>query len=111
LKWSFDSLRAYCTTDKRPASHLESRPYRTGYNALDDCRYRRLVLLVLLLPSLDPLSGQAFRSGFTLYSTVKVLKKICFQLYHPTISHKVKFQDIAIISVISPGGGKLKQEK
>jgi hypothetical protein len=26
-----------------------SRPYHIGYNALDDCRYRRQVLLVLLL--------------------------------------------------------------
>jgi hypothetical protein len=44
----FDSLRAFHTTDKRPAMFLVSRPYRIGYNALDDCRYRRLVLLVLL---------------------------------------------------------------
>jgi len=37
-------LRAYRTTDKRPAFHLESRPYDIGYNDLEDCRYRRLVL-------------------------------------------------------------------
>jgi hypothetical protein len=36
------------TTDKRPASHLVSRPYRIGYNAPDDCHYRRLALLVQL---------------------------------------------------------------
>jgi len=36
------------TTDKRPAFRLESRPYDIGYNDLEDCRYRRLVLLVLL---------------------------------------------------------------
>jgi hypothetical protein len=39
----FDSLRAFHTTDKRPASLSASRPYRIGYNALDYCRYRRLV--------------------------------------------------------------------
>jgi len=48
LKWSFDSLLAYGTTDKRPALFLESRPDDIGYNDLEDCRYRRLVLLVLL---------------------------------------------------------------
>jgi hypothetical protein len=36
------------TTDKRPAFHLESRPYRNGYNDLEYCHNRRLVLLVLL---------------------------------------------------------------
>jgi hypothetical protein len=36
------------TTDKRPASLAVSRPYRIGYNAPDDCHYRRLVLLVQL---------------------------------------------------------------
>jgi hypothetical protein len=35
------------TTDKRPASFLESRPDDIGYNDLDDCHYRRLVLMVL----------------------------------------------------------------
>jgi len=55
------------TTDKRPASFLESRPYRNGYNDLDDCRYRRLVLVVLphlnsYLPPFkeDKRSGQSF---------------------------------------------------
>jgi len=54
VSWSFDSLTAYYTTDKRPAFRLESRPYRIGYNAL--------AVLVMLPPlsSLDPLSGQAF---------------------------------------------------
>jgi len=36
------------TTDKRPASHLESRPDDIGYNDLEACRYRRLVLVVRL---------------------------------------------------------------
>jgi len=36
------------TTDKRPAFHLESRPYDIGYNDLEYCCNRRLVLLVLL---------------------------------------------------------------
>jgi len=35
------------TTDKRPAFPLESRPYDIGYNDLDVCRYRRLVLVML----------------------------------------------------------------
>jgi len=74
----FDSLRAFHTTDKRPASHLVSRFYRTDYNAPEYYGYHRLAVLVLLpsLPSLDPLfirsCGQAFRSGFK-YSIVKVL--------------------------------------
>jgi hypothetical protein len=54
----FDSLRAFHTTDKRPAFPLVSRLYRIGYNAL--------AVLVILppLPSLDPLSGQAFRFDY-----------------------------------------------
>ena len=71
----FDSLRAFHTTDKRPAFHLESRPYGTGYNDLEDCRYRCPVLLVLLcLNSYSPPfhQGQAFRSELH-YSVVKVL--------------------------------------
>ncbi len=66
------------TTDKRPASFLESRPYDIGYNDLEDCRYRRLVLLVLihLNSYLPPSRGQAFRSELH-YSIVKVLKRIC----------------------------------
>jgi len=36
------------TTDKRPALFLESRPYDIGYNDLENCRYRRLVLVVRL---------------------------------------------------------------
>jgi hypothetical protein len=58
-------LLAYRTTDKCPAFPLVSRPYRIGYNAL--------AVLVILppLPSLDPLSGQAFNISF-LYSIVKV---------------------------------------
>jgi len=45
------------TTDKRPASHLIPKSYRTDYNALEDYCYHRLTVLVLLpsLPSLDPL--------------------------------------------------------
>ena len=77
----FDSLPTFRTTDKRPASHLIPKSYRTDYNALEDYRYHRLAVLVLLpsLPSLDPLvraylpyegkrSGQDFG-----YSVVKVL--------------------------------------
>jgi hypothetical protein len=73
LKWSFDSLRAYGTTDKCPASHLVSRPYRIGYNALDDSRYRRLVLLVQLRLNsrFTPFQGKRFRSELH-YSVVKV---------------------------------------
>jgi hypothetical protein len=63
LKWSFDSLRAYGTTGKCPASHLVSRPYRIGYNALDDCRYRRLVLLVQLRLNSRFTPFQGKRSG------------------------------------------------
>jgi len=65
------------TTDKRPASRLESRPYDIGYNDLDDCRYRRLVLLVLLrLNSYLPPFKEGKRSGQALfYSVFKVLKK------------------------------------
>jgi len=58
------------TTDKRPASHLIPKSYRTDYNALEDCCYHRLAVLVLLpsLPSLDPLlelicPGEGKRSG------------------------------------------------
>ena len=85
----FDSLRAFHTTDKRPASHLVSRPYRIGYNALDDCRYRRLVLLVLLcLNSCLPLSGQTFNISF-LYSVVKV--RFGFLFFEPfSIRFKAK---------------------
>ncbi len=52
------------TTDKCPASHLESRPYDIGYNDLEDYRYRRLVLLVLLrLNSYLPPFQEGKRSG------------------------------------------------
>ncbi len=62
------------TTDKRPASHLESRPDDIGYNDLEDCRYRRLVRVVLLhLNSYLPPFGQAFRSELYSYSVFKVL--------------------------------------
>jgi hypothetical protein len=81
LKWSFDSLRAYGTTDKCPASHLVSRPYRIGYNALDDCHYRRLVLLVQLRLNSRFTPFQGKRSGRAFgYSIVKVLtfkKRVC----------------------------------
>jgi hypothetical protein len=78
LKWSFDSLLAYGTTDKRPASHLESRPDDIGYNDLEACRYRRLVLAVLLRLNsyLTPFQrGQAFSSELR-YSIFKVLKNM-----------------------------------
>ena len=62
------------TTDKRPASRLESRPYGIGYNDLEDCRYRRLVLLVLLrLNSYLPPFKRASVQVKTSYSVVKVL--------------------------------------
>jgi len=52
------------TTDKRPALFLESRPYDIGYNDLDDCRYRRLVLVVRLrLNSFLPPFKEGKRSG------------------------------------------------
>jgi len=78
LKWSFDSLLAYGTTGKCPASHLESRPDDIGYNDLEACRYRRLVMLELLrLNSYLPpfLKGQAFSSELR-YSIFKVLKNM-----------------------------------
>jgi hypothetical protein len=64
LSWSFDRWTVYRTIGKCPAFHLVSRFYRIGYNAL-----------LSPLPSLDPLSGQAFGFGFRLcpYLIVKVL--------------------------------------
>jgi hypothetical protein len=67
------------TTDKRPAVLLVSRPDDIGYNDLEDCRYRRLVMLERLhlnsyLPPLFVL-GQAFRSELR-YSIFKVLKNM-----------------------------------
>jgi len=67
------------TTDKRPAFRLESRPYDIGYNDLEVCRYRRLVLVVLLRLNsyLTPFQrGQAFRSELYSYSIFKVLKNM-----------------------------------
>jgi hypothetical protein len=68
------------TTDKRPALFLESRPYDIGYNDLEDCRYRRLVLVVRLrLNSYLPPFKEGKRSGQSfVYSVVKVLKKYVF---------------------------------
>jgi hypothetical protein len=68
------------TTDKRPALFLESSPDDIGYNDLEDCRYRRLVLLVLLhLNSYLPPFKEGKRSGQSfVYSVVKVLKKYVF---------------------------------
>ena len=51
------------TTDKRPASFLVSRPFDIGYNDLEDCRYRRLVLLVLIHYSYLPPFKEGKRSG------------------------------------------------
>jgi len=52
------------TTDKRPALFLESRPDDIGYNDLEACRYRRLVLLELLrLNSYLPPFKEGKRSG------------------------------------------------
>jgi len=63
LKWSFDSLRAYGTTDKCPASLLVSILYRIGYSVPDDCHYRRLVLLVQLRLNSRFTPFQGKRSG------------------------------------------------
>ena len=65
------------TTDKRPASRLVSRHDDIGYNDLEVCRYRRLVLAVLLRLNsyLPPFKGQAFRSELR-YSIFKVLKNM-----------------------------------
>jgi len=70
------------TTDKRPASHLESRPYDIGYNDLEDCCYRRLVMLVLLrLILILTLFPEGKRSALALsYSVVKVL--LFFYFYY-----------------------------
>jgi hypothetical protein len=72
----FDSLPTFRTTDKRPASHLIPKSYRTGYNALEDYCYHRFAVLVLLpsLPSLDPLLslfaivGQAFKFRLQIFN-------------------------------------------
>jgi hypothetical protein len=66
------------TTDKRPASFLESRPYDIGYNDLEACRYRRLVLLELLrLNSYSIPFPEGKRSVQELrYSIFKVLKNM-----------------------------------
>ena len=91
------------TTDKRPALFLESRHDDNGYNDLEDCRYRRLVLLVLLRLNsyLTPFQrGQAFRSELYPYSVFNVLK-ICFQLHCPTISQIEIFPEIARLSAPS----------
>jgi hypothetical protein len=77
----FDSLPTFRTTDKRPASHLIPKSYRTDYNALEDYCYHRLTVLVLLpsLPSLDPLIELICHRGASVqvqalpYSVVKVL--------------------------------------
>jgi hypothetical protein len=78
LKWSFDSLLAYGTTDKCPASHLESRPDDIGYNDLEVCRYRRLVLVERLrLNSYSTPFPEGKRSVQGLrYSIFKVLKNM-----------------------------------
>jgi hypothetical protein len=57
------------TTDKRPALFLESIPYDIGYNDLDVCRYRRLVLAVLLrLNSYLPPFGASVQFGLWLFN-------------------------------------------
>ncbi len=67
------------TTDKRPASHLVSRPYDIGYNDLEDCHNRRLVLLVLLRLNsyLPPFKRASVQVKALSYSIVKVLRRIC----------------------------------
>jgi hypothetical protein len=66
--------QVYRTTGKCPASHLVSRFYRIGYNALDDCGYRRLVLLVQLRLNsrFTPFQGKRSGSELRLYSIIKV---------------------------------------
>jgi len=71
LTWSFGKLLTYRTIGKRPAFRLVSRFYRNGYSALEGCCYRRLVLLVLLLPSLTPFQGKRSGRAFR-YSIFKV---------------------------------------
>jgi len=93
------------TTDKRPASFLESRPYDIGYNDLEDCRYRRLVLVVRLrLNSYLPPFKEGKRSGQSFIRIQFLRCFLCFQSHCPTKSQKVKFQELAIMSVI-PGVG------
>jgi len=66
------------TTDKRPASFLESRPDDIGYNDLEVCRYRRLVLVERLrLNSYSTPFPEGKRSVQELrYSIFKVLKNM-----------------------------------
>ena len=87
------------TTDKRPASFLESIPYGIGYNDLEYCHNRRLVLVVLLcLNSYLPPFKEGKRSGRSFAIQFLRCLKICFQLHYLTISHKVKFQELARLS-------------
>jgi hypothetical protein len=62
------------TTDKRPASFLESIPDDIGYNDLEACRYRRLVMLerLRLNSYLTPLSKRASVQVRALY--IQLLK-------------------------------------
>jgi len=87
------------TTDKRPALFLESRPDDIGYNDLDDCRYRRLVLVVLLrLNSYLPPFKEGKRSGQSFIRIQFLRCFLCFQSHCPTISQIEIFQELARLS-------------
>jgi len=83
------------TTDKRPALFLESRPYDIGYNDLEGCRYRRLVMLVRLrLNSYLPPFKEGKRSGQSfVYSVVKVLKKYVFSFIIKQLVIRLNFKN------------------
>ena len=99
LHWFGRSL-TFHTTGKCPASRLVSRLYGTGYNALDDCRYRRLVLAVLLrLNSRLPPFWQAFRSALP-YSVVKVRLS-----QHNQLKTKRAFEIFENLARFSPPSG------
>ena len=104
LHWFGRSL-TFHTTGKCPASRLVSRPYRNGYNAL------AVLVLVILppLPSLDPLSGQAFGFELQAYSVFKVL--FCFQYHRCTKDSIVIFDNLACIWLIPRAGADENENK
>jgi hypothetical protein len=70
--------QVYRTTGKCPASHLVSRPYHNGYNALDDYRYRRLVLLVQLrLNSRSPPFRASVQVQTFIIQLLKCVRVLC----------------------------------
>jgi hypothetical protein len=92
------------TTDKRPAFPLVSRPYHIGYNDLENCRYRRLVMLERLrLNSYLPPFKEGKRSGQSFIRIQFLRCFLCFQLHYLTIIQIEIFQELAIMSVIPRG--------